>query len=127
MLSSADLVAFVSTTDPLRALAFYEQTLGLRLVSQTSYACEFDVGGTSLRVAVVERVAPAPYTVLGFSVTDIAASVRGLEGRGVAFARYARLDQDELGVWHSPGGARVAWFEDPDGNTLSLTELPRGP
>jgi hypothetical protein len=78
-----------------------------------------------LRVTGVRELRPAPYTVLGWSVADVAAAVRNLETRGVVFARYAGFDHDEKGIWTAPTGARVAWFTDPDGHTLQLTQLPR--
>ena len=125
MLKSRPIVAFVATTAPKRARAFYAKTLGLRLVSQDAFALAFDAGGTMLRVAIVKTLQPAGYTVLGWIVPDIARSVRALMRRGVKFQRYEGMSQDELGIWASPSGARVAWFVDPDGNTLSLTEFER--
>jgi len=125
MLKSRPIVAFVATTDPKRAKAFYAKTLGLRLVSEDGFALAFDAGGTMLRVAVVKTVQPAGYTILGWIVPDIAKAVRDLVKRGVMFQRYEGMPQDDLGIWSSPGGARVAWFTDPEGNTLSLTELER--
>ena len=125
MLKSRPIVAFVATTDPRRAKRFYATTLGLRLVSEDGFALVFDAGGTMLRVANVKTLQPAGYTVLGWIVPDIAKAVRDLLKRGVIFQRYAGMPQDDLGIWSSPSGARVAWFTDPDSNTLSLTELPR--
>jgi len=125
MLKSRPIVAFVATTDPKRAKPFYAETLGLRLVSEDDFALAFDAGGTMLRVAIVRTLQPAGYTVLGWIVPDIAKAVRDLVKRGVAFQRYEGMPQDDLGIWTSPSGARVAWFTDPDRNTLSLTELPR--
>jgi catechol 2,3-dioxygenase-like lactoylglutathione lyase family enzyme len=125
MLKSRPIVAFVATTDPKRAKRFYARTLGLRLVSEDGFALAFDAGGTMLRVAVVKTLQPAGYTVLGWIVPDIAKAVRGLVKRGVVFQQYDGMPQDDLGIWSSPSGARVAWFADPEGNTLSLTELPR--
>jgi hypothetical protein len=75
-----------------------------------------------LRVSTVQRLQPAGYTVLGWTVPDIDRAVRELVDRGVMFQKYDGLPQDEQGVWTAPGGARVAWFKDPDGNTLSVTE-----
>ena len=121
MFGSCDVMAFVSVTDPAKARAFYEGTLGLRLVSDVPYALVFDANGTTLRVAEVDAVTPAPYTVLGWIVDDIASKVRELASKGVRCERYDGLEQDELGVWSS-GAALVAWFKDPDGNTLSLTQ-----
>ena len=116
-------MAFVATADGARARAFYEETLGLRVTSDDDFALALDANGTMLRVQKVPRVEPRPFTALGWQVADIAARVDALAARGVRFTRYAGMDQDERGVWRSPSGARVAWFEDPDGNVLSLTQL----
>ena len=123
MLKSMPIVAFVATTMPDRAKEFYANTLGLRLLSEDGFALVFDAGGTMLRVAIVRELQPAGYTVLGWTVPDIRRSIQELVNRGVQFRRYEGLEQDELGIWSSPSGARVAWFGDPDGNTLSLTEF----
>ncbi len=122
-LEKAAVIAFVATTDQARAKQFYAKTLGLKLVSQDGFALAFDAGGTMLRVASVKELKPAGYTVLGWIVEDIAQAIRDLVDKGVAFQRYDFFEQDELGVWTAPSGAKVAWFLDPDGNTLSLTEV----
>jgi catechol 2,3-dioxygenase-like lactoylglutathione lyase family enzyme len=122
MLESSDLVAFVAATDLPRARAFYEQTLGLPVLEHNDFACVLDAHGTMLRVTAVPEVARAGYTVLGWRVADIAAATRELTARGVTFLRYEGMSQDEHGIWTAPDGARVAWFADPDGNTLSLTQ-----
>jgi catechol 2,3-dioxygenase-like lactoylglutathione lyase family enzyme len=125
MLGSCDLVAFLATTNPAAARAFYEDTLGLRLVSQDPFALMFDANGTPLRVATVEQAPRLPFTVLGWTVVDITAAMRELAAEGVAFERFEDVEQDDDGVWTVPGaGARVAWFKDPDGNVLSLTQPP---
>jgi catechol 2,3-dioxygenase-like lactoylglutathione lyase family enzyme len=77
-----------------------------------------------LRLGMAKELPPARGTVLGWQVPDIAAAVRDLEAAGVRFERYDFVKQDELGVWTTPTGARVAWFKDPDGNILSLSEHP---
>ncbi len=123
MLATSDVIAFAATSDLTRARTFYETTLGLRLVDENAYACVFDANGTMLRVTAVAEVAQPGYTVLGWSVTDVAHTVTELEARGVAFARYDGMDQDAQGVWTTPNGDRIAWFADPDGNVLSLTQL----
>jgi len=122
-LRGCELVAFVPTTDRERARRFYGDILGLPLISETPVAYVFQAGQTRLRVTVVKRHAPAPFTVLGWIVSDIAQTVRQLGERGVRFRRYEGMDQDELGIWSAPDGARVAWLIDPDGNTLSVTQL----
>jgi catechol 2,3-dioxygenase-like lactoylglutathione lyase family enzyme len=121
-LGSRRLVAFVATLDPARAKDFYGRVLGLRLTSEDNFALVFDANGTTLRVSVVRELAPAGYTVLGWLVPDIRQAVRELAERSVVFQRFDGLEQDELGVWSAPGGAKVAWFRDPDGNTLSVTQ-----
>ena len=123
MLDTADLVAFAATTDLDRARVFYEQVLGLPVTEQTDLACVFDANGTMLRVTAVPEVARAGYTVLGWRVADIAAAARELSARGVTFLRFDGMDHDADGVWTAPGGGRIAWFADPDGNTLSLTQF----
>jgi catechol 2,3-dioxygenase-like lactoylglutathione lyase family enzyme len=123
MLETSDLIAFAAATDLARAREFYEQTLGLTVVEQTDFACVLDAHGTMLRITAVPAVAPAGYTVLGWQVDDIAAAVAGLADRGVVFLRYDSMDQDARGIWTTPGGDRVGWFADPDGNVLSLTQF----
>ena len=122
MLESSQVVAFAAATDLHRAREFYEGVLGLPVVEQNDFACVLDADGTMLRVTAVPKVHPAGYTVLGWRVTDIEAAVTGLTARGVRFARYDGMDQDKHGIWTTPGGEKVAWFTDPDGNTLSLTQ-----
>jgi catechol 2,3-dioxygenase-like lactoylglutathione lyase family enzyme len=121
-LASEKLVAFIATTAPARAAKFYRDTLGLRLVEETPFALVFDVNGTMLRVTPVDKVVTGEYTVLGWRVRDIDATIVRLKKAGVKFNRYPGMGQDRMGVWTSPSGARVAWFKDPDGHTLSLTE-----
>jgi catechol 2,3-dioxygenase-like lactoylglutathione lyase family enzyme len=123
MLGSSDVIAFAAATDLSRARAFYEQALGLPLVEQNEVACVFDANGTMLRVTAVPEVPRAGYTILGWRVADIAAAAPDLAARGVVFIRYDGMDQDDNGVWTTPGGDQVAWFADPDGNILSLTQF----
>ncbi|MBS1857878.1 MAG: VOC family protein [Acidobacteria bacterium] len=123
-LAAQPVIAFVSTRDPARARLFYGDTLGLRLLAeQLPFALVFDAHGTMLRVTVVTDLTPPPYTVLGWRVADIAAAAAALRNAGVQFVRYPGMPQDEHGVWTSPDGSKVAWFKDPDGNTLSISEL----
>jgi catechol 2,3-dioxygenase-like lactoylglutathione lyase family enzyme len=119
--SSARIVAFVGTRNPESAKKFYQSTLGLKLVSEDQFALAFDVKGTMLRVSVVPELKPAKFTVLGWEVKDIVQAVTDLQKAGVTFERYDFV-KDELGIWTAPGGARVAWFKDPDGNILSLSQ-----
>jgi catechol 2,3-dioxygenase-like lactoylglutathione lyase family enzyme len=123
MLQNADVMTFVGTRDAERAKRFYRDKLGLKLVEENSFALVFDSNGIMLRVTNVPEMNPAKYTVLGWQVPDIAASVRELVAVGVEFARYPGMGQDKDGIWDSPSGARIAWFQDPDGNTLSLTQF----
>src|SRR4051794_6638289 len=123
LLHTAPIMAFVATQEPARALAFYRDSLGLPLSADEPYALVFDAHGTMLRVSKVEEVVAAPYTVLGWQVDDIQAAVKGLAKRGIQFERYEGLTQDRAGIWTSPSGAKVAWFKDPDGNVLSLTQF----
>ena len=123
ILGSQELVAFVATRDPTRAKEFYRDTLGLPLVSEDEFALVFDAAGTMLRVTRVQELAAAKYTVLGWQVRDIVQTAKDLQRAHVTLERYPGMQQDELGIWNSPSGARVAWFKDPDGNTLSITQF----
>jgi catechol 2,3-dioxygenase-like lactoylglutathione lyase family enzyme len=121
-LGSRRIMAFIGTVDTARAKAFYAGALGLRLISEDGFALIFDAGGTKLRVSAVPEVVPAGYTVLGWLVPDIKQTVLELVQRSVVFQQFDGMVQDDLGIWMAPGGARVAWFRDPDGNTLSVTQ-----
>jgi catechol 2,3-dioxygenase-like lactoylglutathione lyase family enzyme len=124
VLGEARLVAFIGSEDLAASERFYRGVLGLKLIDSSSFACVYDMRGTMLRVTQVEVAARAPYTVLGWTVEDIDGAVERLSARGVSFKRYGDLHQDRAAIWRAPGGTRVAWFDDPDANTLSLTQLP---
>jgi catechol 2,3-dioxygenase-like lactoylglutathione lyase family enzyme len=123
-LARQSIIAFVATRDAERARKFYGDTLGLRLVlDQLPFALVFDANGTMLRVTPVKELNPPGYTVLGWKVPNIADAAKALETAGVRFERFAGLEQDELGIWTAPGSAaKVAWFKDPDGNILSISQ-----
>ena len=125
MLGSADIVAFVPTKNPMKARQFYEKTLGLKFIADDKFALVFESKRVMIRVVDISGFPdykPPPFTVLGWSVADISKAVSGLQKRGVTFERYPGLEQDPLGIWTAPGDAKVAWFKDPDGNTLSLSQ-----
>jgi catechol 2,3-dioxygenase-like lactoylglutathione lyase family enzyme len=123
MLGSEKVMAFAATRDGARARQFYEKVLGLSVLSEDNFALVLDANGTMLRLQKVESFTPSTYTALGWEVSNIRSVVSGLVERGVTFQKYPWMDQDELGIWRAPSGASVAWFRDPDGNTLSLTEF----
>lgn len=123
MLESASAIAFVAATDLGRARNFYEGVLGLEVLDVSDFACVFRVGGATLRVALAGEFSPQPFTVFGWAVGAIGETMAGLAARGVEFLRYEGMDQDPAGVWTTPGGDRIAWFRDPDGNVLSLTQF----
>lgn len=117
------LVAFVPTTNLERARAFYVDVLGLSVEEVTPYAVVLRSGEVVLRVTRVDALRPHPFTVLGWTVRDIRAQLKALARAGVTIDRYAEIGQGDAGVWTTPGGEQVAWFRDPDGNVLSLTQL----
>lgn len=123
MFSFTKLMAFVPTKDAKRARQFYEGILGLRFVSEDRFALVLDAKGIVVRVAVVAEFHPQQFTILGWEVSDIKKEVVRLDGQGVRVEKYGMKGQDEQGVWSSPSGAKVAWFKDPDGNVLSLTQF----
>jgi catechol 2,3-dioxygenase-like lactoylglutathione lyase family enzyme len=122
MLGSIDLVAFIPTKDRQKARAFYERTLGLRFVKDDGFAAVMDANGIMVRIAEVPNFSPAQFTILGWQVTDIEKIVSGLQAKGIHFERFGFFEQDALGIWNAPGGDKVAWFKDPDGNMLSISQ-----
>jgi catechol 2,3-dioxygenase-like lactoylglutathione lyase family enzyme len=122
MLTHSPIIAFIPTKDPARARHFYEDILGLRFVSDDSFAIVMDANGTMIRIVHVGDFTPFPFTILGWQVGDIHKAVAEMIGKGLQFTRYSFLEQSADGVWTAPGGAKVAWFTDPDGNTLSLSQ-----
>jgi len=122
MLNKSKIIAFVPTKDSKVARSFYEGALGLRFVSDDQFALVLDANGTMVRIAKAENFTPAPFTILGWDVSNIEEVVSELKEKGVKFSTYDFLKQDSLGIWSAPGGAKVAWFQDPDGNLLSLTQ-----
>ena len=117
-------VVFLATANAERSRTFYERVLGLAFVADEPPALVFRVGDSMLRIQKVEQVHAAPYTALGWAVSDIRQTVRDLRASGAVFQRYDGMNQDDDGIWHAPSGAFVAWFRDPDGHVLSLTQFP---
>ena len=123
MLANTPLITFIPTRDAAAARTFYEGLLGLRFISDDQFALVMDANGTMLRITPVGAFTPFPFTILGWQVTDIDRTVADLTAKGLKFQRYSFLDQSPSGVWTAPGNAaKVAWFTDPDGNTLSLSQ-----
>ena len=122
MLGTKNIVAFVPTTDFEKARSFYEGVLGLRFVNEDGFALVLDANGITVRVSKVPDFKPLPYTILGWEVSGIESDVAALRERGVQFQHYGFPGQDALGVWTEPSGDKVAWFKDPDGNTLSVSQ-----
>jgi catechol 2,3-dioxygenase-like lactoylglutathione lyase family enzyme len=127
VLEVAKPMAFIVSRDRAKAKAFYAGVLGFALTGEDDFAAVFDMNGTMLRISTVREHTPPPHTVLGWEVQDIAATVHALGAAGVKFTVYDGFGQDPLGIWTAPGsGDQVAWFLDPDGNNLSLTQFARG-
>ena len=123
MLGNRRLMAFGATNDASKAKVFYQEKLGLKLISDEPFALVFDANGTVLRIQKAKNWTPPEFTVLGWEVPDIAQAVSALTGNGIQFLRVPSLKQDDLGIWSADERTKVAWFRDPDGNILSLTEF----
>jgi catechol 2,3-dioxygenase-like lactoylglutathione lyase family enzyme len=121
MLGDAPLIAFIPVRDIDEARRFYVSTLGLPLTDESPFALVVNASGTMLRITPVPELQPQPFAIAGWAVEDIESTVKVLVSGGVTFTRYEGMKQDALGIWNAPSGDRVAWFTDPDGNTLSLT------
>jgi catechol 2,3-dioxygenase-like lactoylglutathione lyase family enzyme len=121
VLGDRPLMAFIPVRDLDAARSFYGDVLGLSVTEEGPYAVVLDAGGTMLRLAPVDDLQSQPFTIAGWQVLDMGMSIDDLKSRGVRFIKYEGMDQDERGIWSTPSGDQVAWFNDPDGNTLSLT------
>jgi len=116
------VVTFLLTQNPGAAIAFYRDKLGLRFLRDDGFALVFDLNGVMLRIGKVPSFTPAQNTVLGWEASDIAATLKKLVQQGIAFERYPNMSQDSDGIATFPNGDKVAWFKDPDGNVLSLSQ-----
>ena len=125
MLAAGKLIGFVPTKDSKRARAFYEGKLGFQFVSDDQFALVMQAGESMVRIAKGADFKPAQYTVMGWEVADIEGVVKWLNARGVPFEKYPFVDDKVLGIWTTPNGDKVAWFKDPDGNVLSLSQHKR--
>jgi catechol 2,3-dioxygenase-like lactoylglutathione lyase family enzyme len=121
VLADLETIAFLPSSDLARSRVFYGGTLGLTFVREDGFAIVFQVGSRLLRVVAAGEFTPQPFTVFGWVAPDLAAAIDDLTARGVEFLRYPHIEQDERGIWAAPTGDLVAWFEDPDGNVLSLS------
>ena len=125
-LRAAPFIGFIPVADLDAARAFYEGTLGLKVSDASEGAVVLDAGGTMLRLTVAPRLSPQSFTVAGWLVSDVTQTIAALREMNVELERYAELDQDAAGVWTAPNGDQVAWFRDPDGNVLSVTQFAQG-
>ena len=123
MMNSRRPISFVATSKPKMAKAFYGEVLGLKLLEHSPYALVFSDGENMLRVQIVTELCPVLHTVHGWQVTNIEREIKELASKGVEFLTFKQLGQNTLGVWKSPDGHKIAWFKDPSGNILSLTEF----
>jgi catechol 2,3-dioxygenase-like lactoylglutathione lyase family enzyme len=124
-LTSLPLVAFVPISDKDKALAFYVDQLGLKLIAdQSPFALELDANGTTIRATFAGEFTPQQFTVLGWRVEDIEGKTAELAQAGVVFNKYPWAGDHPQGIWTAPGGTRIAWFQDPFGNVLSLQQDP---
>ena len=122
MLAHSKMMGFIFTRDYDNARAFYEGKLGLQFISQDQYALALRAGEHMIRIVKIPDFVPARATVLGWEVKDIEAVVAWLKARGVILEDYPFIQDRKLGIWSAPGGDRIAWFKDPDGNVLGVSQ-----
>jgi catechol 2,3-dioxygenase-like lactoylglutathione lyase family enzyme len=122
MLASSRVIGFVPTKDSAKARSFYEEKLGFQFVSEDPFALVMRAGDTMIRIARVKDFTAPPFTVLGWEVSNIEEMVAWLQKRGVAFEKFPWIADKEAGIWTAPTGDKVAWFKDPDGNVLSVSQ-----
>ena len=122
MLASMNMMGFILTKDYEKSRAFYEGKLGFEFESLDQFALVMQAGKSMIRIVKVPTFTPLQSTVLGWQVGDIEAIVDWLTKRGVVFEKYPFVQDKERGIWSTPDGSKVAWFKDPDGNVLSVSQ-----
>jgi catechol 2,3-dioxygenase-like lactoylglutathione lyase family enzyme len=127
MLTSSRLIGFLFTKDYDKARAFFEGKLGFQFVSLDQFALVLQAGDNMLRISKIPGFVPAQGTVLGWEVQNIEAAVAWLSERGVTLEKYPFVQDRERGIWTAPSGDKVAWFKDPDGNVLSVSQHVKSP
>ncbi len=116
-------IAFIATVNASKARHFYEKVLELKCLSDDPFATVFDLGAITLRIQKVESMQQTSHTVLGWEVINIHEKMNKLSKKGIVYEKFPQISQDVKGIWSAPSGAQIEWFKDPDGNTLSLTQL----
>jgi catechol 2,3-dioxygenase-like lactoylglutathione lyase family enzyme len=97
-LGNYNIIAFVYIVDVSRAMNFYRDILGLRLVTEEPpFALVFEANGIMLRLGMAKELPPAHGTVLGWQVPEIAATVENLGRFGVRFERLRRNESGRAG------------------------------
>jgi catechol 2,3-dioxygenase-like lactoylglutathione lyase family enzyme len=123
-LAGARPIAMISTNDRKASEPFYADGLGLPSKGDDGFAALFDLDGVTLRLTEIPDYVPPAHPVLGWQVADMEAAVAALTANGVVMNIYPGMGQDPNGIWTAPdGSAKVAFFNDPDGNGLSLTQV----
>lgn len=122
MLSSSKIVGFVPTKDYTKARAFYEQKLGFVFVSLDQFALVVRAGAHQIRIAKMPDFTPLQGTILGWELENIQSVATWLKGRGVALEKFPFVQDPKLGIWTAPSGDKIAWFRDPDGDVLSISQ-----
>lgn len=115
-------ISFIATDKPDEAVAFYGDVVGLHLSEVSPFALVFMDGDQVLRIQCVSKLEPVPFTVHGWQVSNIVDEIKLLVSKGAEFRRFDQLSQNDLGIWTTPDGNKIAWFADPSGNILSLTQ-----
>lgn len=126
-LSAYHLRASIAVSDIQTAVAFYEGKLGLPVLRSAPSAAIADGsriygsgGGPALNVYQSVTAGKTQATLATWYVDDLDRIVDELTSAGVEFVRYEQFDHDARGITPRAGGGRIAWFQDPDGNTFAL-------
>jgi len=123
MLNNAPVTAILPVVDMQRARKFYEDTLGLPVKEELAadhllYEC-----GEGTALLIYKRgQTKADHTAAGFWVQDLDAEMAELRNKGVVFEEYDFPGLKTANGVATIGNEKSAWFKDPEGNILALTQ-----
>ena len=123
MLAESEVVAMVTVSDLAKGKEFYGETLGLKQTDENPGGVTYTCGKGRLFVYQAPTAGSNQGTSATWEVNDIEGLVEELKTKGIIFEHFDMPGAAREGDVHVWEGMKAAWFKDPDGNTLGLSEI----